>query len=273
MPAQNQKVAVTNELLKWVGYKEGRNNHTLFGEWYAKKVNNKAFIETAWCGMYIDYCFYAVGLGHLVPMMAWTPSGYSWFKKRGQLTNDPQWGDLGFVWSPSAKRTIHVFFVTGRDGNYVNTAEGNTNTNGSPQGDGVYRGRRRITSRLLFVRPAYDRVQPTLPKSGVTQKAKPAQPTGETISLRAITYSAKVDPGRKNGTYTNRLNVLRFEKCLQKAGVLNAKYVDGHYGTVTIAACAAWQRKQGWRGADADGKPGPETLKRLAALGGYRVVG
>ncbi len=37
----------------------------------------------------------------------------------------------------------------------------------------------------------------------------------------------------------------------------------GKYGGQTTAAMAAFQRAQGWSGGEADGKPGPLTLKRL----------
>lgn len=40
---------------------------------------------------------------------------------------------------------------------------------------------------------------------------------------------------------------------------------DGYYGPKTIAATMAFQRAQGWRGADADGYPGPSTWGRLIA--------
>lgn len=46
-------------------------------------------------------------------------------------------------------------------------------------------------------------------------------------------------------------------------GRLNPHGVTGYYGGETLAMVAAFQRAQGWHGADADGRPGPETLRRL----------
>jgi peptidoglycan hydrolase-like protein with peptidoglycan-binding domain len=39
--------------------------------------------------------------------------------------------------------------------------------------------------------------------------------------------------------------------------------VTGNYGPQTVAACAEFQRSQGWAGPDADGIAGPETARRL----------
>ena len=42
----------------------------------------------------------------------------------------------------------------------------------------------------------------------------------------------------------------------------------GYYGTQTRSAVRSFQRAQGWRGGDADGFPGPTTLRLLANGGG-----
>jgi peptidoglycan hydrolase-like protein with peptidoglycan-binding domain len=47
---------------------------------------------------------------------------------------------------------------------------------------------------------------------------------------------------------------------------------DGAFGPKTKAAYAAWQRKCGYSGADADGVPGKTSLSKLADLHGYTVV-
>jgi hypothetical protein len=39
--------------------------------------------------------------------------------------------------------------------------------------------------------------------------------------------------------------------------------VDGFFGPLTQEAYAAWQRRCGFRGSDADGLPGPLSLQRL----------
>jgi peptidoglycan hydrolase-like protein with peptidoglycan-binding domain len=47
------------------------------------------------------------------------------------------------------------------------------------------------------------------------------------------------------------------------------KFADGptgYYGTHTRAACAAFQRRQGWSGRNADGIAGPQTIRRLGLI-------
>jgi peptidoglycan hydrolase-like protein with peptidoglycan-binding domain len=52
--------------------------------------------------------------------------------------------------------------------------------------------------------------------------------------------------------------------------------VNGHYSSATRAKVAEFQRRQGWRGSDADGliyPGGRETTKRLFVPGsGYRII-
>ncbi|WP_230396435.1 hypothetical protein [Streptomyces blattellae] len=61
------------------------------------------------------------------------------------------------------------------------------------------------------------------------------------------------------------------EAALVDEGLLSKTYSDGHYGTTTIAAYAAWQRRLGYRGKDADGVPGKTSLARLGAKHGFDV--
>ena len=67
------------------------------------------------------------------------------------------------------------------------------------------------------------------------------------------------------------------EDALVKAGLLDSKYADGHYGTTTIAAYKKWQLKCGFKGADADGLPPAkasknDSLTRLAAGYGFTIT-
>lgn len=48
-------------------------------------------------------------------------------------------------------RPCHVGFVEEQEGGYLRTIEGNTNTDGSRNGVGVFRRERKITSLLGFV--------------------------------------------------------------------------------------------------------------------------
>lgn len=62
------------------------------------------------------------------------------------------------------------------------------------------------------------------------------------------------------------------ENALVAEGLLPADLADGHYGTATVSAYAAWQRRLGYSGTDADGIPGMRSLTRLGSLHGFKVV-
>jgi len=71
--------------------------------------------------------------------------------------------------------------------------------------------------------------------------------------------------GEKNADVADLQRHLRRQEGLPK---LNPAGVTGFYGDETVAMVRAFQRSQGWKGADADGKMGPHTARLL----GLRVV-
>lgn len=60
-------------------------------------------------------------------------------------------------------------------------------------------------------------------------------------------------------------DVAELQTALRRHGLatLNPSGVTGYYGTETQTMVTAFQRKQGWAGADADGLPGPKTCAFL----------
>ena len=140
-----------------LGYHEGPdpagnwNNDNAYGEWYGMN-------RFAWCGVFVAWCAAHAGIPtNVIPKYAYTPSGAAWFASGGQLSqDDPQPGDDGFVYYHSLGRITHTFIVE-RDlgGGRIHTLEGNTNTSGSSQGDGVYRLHRVDNTALFYGRPVY----------------------------------------------------------------------------------------------------------------------
>jgi len=101
----------------------------------------------------------------------------------------------------------------------------------------------------------------------------PAAPTTKpTVSLKHIVYAASHDPAAAQGHTTYRAEVLLVEKALKSEGLLAAGYVDGSFGTLTIAAYKAWQRHLGYSGSAADGIPGYTSLSKLASRHGFTVT-
>lgn len=93
-----------------------------------------------------------------------------------------------------------------------------------------------------------------------------------TVDLSHVVYAAHVDPPAAQGHASYKKDVLPVEQALQKKGLLNSKYVDGSYGTVTIDAYSRWQESLGYKGKDADGIPGVTTLTKLGKDTGLFTV-
>ncbi|HEY7591986.1 MAG TPA: peptidoglycan-binding protein [Actinophytocola sp.] len=92
--------------------------------------------------------------------------------------------------------------------------------------------------------------------------AAPALPAA---NMEAVIKAAQIDPRRPDTTPTTgaKASVLLVEQALDAKNLLAPTYVDGHFGTKTIDAYAAWQRSLGYTGLDASGLPGRTSLQTL----------
>jgi hypothetical protein len=117
-----------------------------------------------------------------------------------------------------------------------------------------------ISTKVLFA---------AAPK-GSTSAPKPA--SVPTVSLANVVAASKSDPKAAQGKALHAADVKPVEAALKAEGLLSAKYAfDGSFGTTTVTAYAAWQRKLGFTGKDADGIPGKSTLAKLGAKHGFKV--
>lgn len=140
-----------------VGYHEGRsggvwNNH----QKYSPTVPGLEWSQgMAWCATFISWLALKSGLAALFPRTASTVVAASWYQQRGRWSTYPAIGAQGFLAHGSAE--FHTFLVTGYDAQYIYTIEGNSNNNGSPQGDGVYALKRRRSDAVVegYGYPAY----------------------------------------------------------------------------------------------------------------------
>ena len=89
--------------------------------------------------------------------------------------------------------------------------------------------------------------------NGQPASASKSPTGGSTVSLSNLRW----------GSRHNDVKV--YQKALRAKGFakLNPSGVTGFYGAETKAMTAAFQRAQGWRGDDADGFPGQQTLQLL----------
>jgi hypothetical protein len=104
-----------------------------------------------WCAAFVTFCLKEAGYKGGYPIcLAAVRNWAAWAKKKGKLTKNPRRGDLGF-WLNS-DGTGHIFFIVDADRGYVETLEGNTDADGSREGDGAYRKKRLISSKMQFIR-------------------------------------------------------------------------------------------------------------------------
>lgn len=84
-------------------------------------------------------------------------------------------------------------------------------------------------------------------------------------NMEVVLKAAQWDPTKLDEAITPGAgpSVLLVEKALQAKGFLDAKYVDGHFGTTTVSAYAAYQRSLGYSGLGATGLPGKTSLTKL----------
>ncbi|MFV2173108.1 peptidoglycan-binding protein [Actinomadura sp. LOL_016] len=85
------------------------------------------------------------------------------------------------------------------------------------------------------------------------------------VNMEATVKAAQIDPRRADDTLTPgaEASVLLVERALRDRRLLDAKWVDGYFGTTTIAAYAKYQKSLGYTGLDANGLPGKASLARL----------
>jgi peptidoglycan hydrolase-like protein with peptidoglycan-binding domain len=88
-----------------------------------------------------------------------------------------------------------------------------------------------------------------------------------TVDMELVLLACQVDPPKSGTGLTAGCgpHVLPVEQALQAKGLLASAQVDGHYGTSTLDAYAAWQRSLGFSGLDANGVPGRTSLTQLGS--------
>ncbi|WP_157249284.1 peptidoglycan-binding protein [Nonomuraea typhae] len=106
--------------------------------------------------------------------------------------------------------------------------------------------------------------------------ASPAEAgtTAPPVSMELAVKAAQIDPRRSDTTLTPgaKAGVLLVERALRDEGLLDGRWVDGYFGTTTVAAYTRFQRSLGFTGAAANGLPGKASLRRLGA-GRFSVTG
>ncbi|MFD5294793.1 N-acetylmuramoyl-L-alanine amidase [Streptomyces mutabilis] len=105
-------------------------------------------------------------------------------------------------------------------------------------------------------------------KPSTAPRPTPKRPV---VDLSRLVAAARSNPAA-SGQPVTYAGVRTVEAALVDEGLLSKTYSDGHFGTTTISAYSAWQRRLGYRGKDADGIPGRTSLERLGDRHGFTVT-
>ncbi|MFI5452859.1 peptidoglycan-binding protein [Pedobacter sp. UC225_61] len=127
--AQQEVVAIATSQL---GVKEtGLNNHGAQVKQYLAYTHLKE--GNSWCAAFVSWVFGRAG--YRQPQTAWSPALFP----IGRQTKSPQPGDVLGLYSAEKRRIVHCGLIERTHSDWVISIEGNTNGNGSSDGDGVYR--------------------------------------------------------------------------------------------------------------------------------------
>lgn len=248
-----------NLLKSQAGYHEGRDAN---GNWnniqkYSEQTPDLTWSDgQPWCAVFEAWGAHQVKMDALWPMTASCALAVAWWKKQRRFTEYPVLGGP-FYMGPGGGD--HTGVVWKYDADTIWTVEGNTNDNGSYQGDGVYlrqRPRRGAGSPYGYGVPAY--------KEG-TVSADP---------YLGGTYSAAVKSPVTYEPYPGE----SFFKAGRRSPIIAAMHARlvavgcGHYqstanadvwGSGDVASYEAWQRHLGYSGNDANGIPGRTSWDEL----------
>jgi len=119
----NQASDIVGVAQTQVGYGEGYDGYTKYGDWYGLPNSD-------WCAMFVSWCANQAGVDNSVfPSFALCSAGCDWFIQQGRFhysgSYTPKAGDLIFY--ASYGNIYHVGLVTGSDGSNVYSIEGNYN--------------------------------------------------------------------------------------------------------------------------------------------------
>jgi LysM repeat protein len=122
-----------------VGYKEGfSGGHWDNKEKYAAEVPGMAWVSAGgypWCATFTSWVALKANVASLFPRSASCSYGVDWFRKKGRFSEYPAIGAQVFFGPGGGS---HTGLVVAYDATTITTVEGNTNTDGSPEGNGVY---------------------------------------------------------------------------------------------------------------------------------------
>ena len=216
----------------YVGYHEGANNHTIFGDEMHRIQPRNMDRNAPWCDAFVDWCIlqtckrFGMGVETARKVLCgdfddYTYNSVNLYKKAGRWSNTPRRGDQIFFGGSG-----HTGIVTGVAGGIVNTIEGN-------KADEVRKC-------------SYSKSSPSIIGYG--------RPRYELLGGAVITEEDYDMPTIQRGDKGKAVKILQI--------ILGDLAVDGSFGPATQAQLLAFQKKHS---LDPDGVAGPKTWKALFA--------
>lgn len=255
---------IINAAIATLGVGESNGNNTNYiTQWYG--------MNDAWCDMSVSYWAAHSGNAAVVGHFAYTVYHAQWFKDKGQwhaMTNGVvnsgiRRGDIIFFdWAggSSISGIDHVGIVESVSGSVVHTIEGNIDNK-------CGRHTRTVETIAGFGRPSYA-VDTTPPVKPTPPPVHPALPWVSYKQIHAAAVSSTGKVGADGSANSSKDDVLTYQKGLSRLVGLDYSSGPGVFGLKTKAATKKFQTQQNWTGADADGIPGPETVRRVASKSG-----
>jgi hypothetical protein len=145
--------AVLNVARGELGYQEGRNNDTKYGEWFG--MNHQPY-----CDMFVSWCAAKAGASDIIARTAYVPGRLAKARADGATSKAPRVGDLACFDFGRDGTPDHIGFVERvlPDGR-IQTIEANTSPptgyGSQSDGGGVYRRNRSQSLVLAYIHPAY----------------------------------------------------------------------------------------------------------------------
>jgi hypothetical protein len=239
--------------------------------------------STPWSGAFVDVVAREAGL-HL-PSFIYTPAALAEFIRQGNFSRVPELGSIAIYnfssevgAAASAFSMPHCGIVTDvrefeTTGRFI-TVEGNTEGSTTyTKKDGVHQRIRTINDVVIFCQLPAARISTFNGRLIKLLDRGRTRFNGE--ELKAIEDAARIpsllriNGEIKHGSRNREIETIQ----LALAMVTDIRgCVPGKWDTITASACSRYQRMIGFVGADANGLPDINTLKRLARETGLFTI-
>ncbi|WJN63359.1 endolysin [Streptomyces phage phiScoe55] len=203
-----------------------------------------------WCAAFVAWVAAEAGVASLYPKTASCSQGVNWWKKLGRFSEYPAVGAQVFF-GPGGG--THTGLVMSYDADFIYTVEGNTNVNGSAEGDGVYHRKRERRSANVYgygypkfpegiksADPKYAGEAPKAPSKPAPAKPAPAKPAPAKPAPKPNPIYRLAEAVKPGATH---VQVRDIQELLMKLGYKIPGAPTNFYGKNTEAAVALWHER------------------------------